>query len=153
MKKFLLIFAWIWIAVPLGWGVYQSVQKSMPLFDSQPDAIAYSPEFAQRVIAAWAALEIPRVEIPSVACITRTLHVLYQASFPQEEGEAVRCRWILADPSDWRQGEGSPTGFHVLRFAESHAFTPKEIRKLAPAASFFRSIPRVDDDAEKAVSI
>jgi len=38
MKKLFLIFAWIWIAVPLGWGVYQSVQKSMPLFDSQPDA-------------------------------------------------------------------------------------------------------------------
>lgn len=92
-------------------------------------------------MAAWAALEIPRVEIPSVACITRTLNVLYQASFLQEEGEAVRCRWILADPSDWRQGEGSPTGFHVLRFAESRAFTPKEIRKLAPRGLFFSFDP------------
>jgi hypothetical protein len=27
-----LLIAWIWIAVPLGWGVYQSVQKSLPLF-------------------------------------------------------------------------------------------------------------------------
>ncbi|NBR85888.1 MAG: oxalate:formate antiporter [Proteobacteria bacterium] len=27
-----LVIAWIWIAVPLGWGVHQSVQKSMPLF-------------------------------------------------------------------------------------------------------------------------
>jgi hypothetical protein len=27
-----LFIAWIWIAVPLGWGVYQSVQKSLPLF-------------------------------------------------------------------------------------------------------------------------
>lgn len=27
-----LLIAWAWIAVPLGWGVFQSVQKSMPLF-------------------------------------------------------------------------------------------------------------------------
>lgn len=32
MKTILLAVAWIWITVPLGWGVYQSVQKSMPLF-------------------------------------------------------------------------------------------------------------------------
>ena len=30
--KIKLIIAWLWIAVPLGWGVYQSVMKSMPLF-------------------------------------------------------------------------------------------------------------------------
>jgi hypothetical protein len=35
MKTIKLAIAWIWIAVPLGWGVYQSVQKSMPLF-SEP---------------------------------------------------------------------------------------------------------------------
>jgi hypothetical protein len=32
MKKLSLIIAWIWVAVPLGWGVCQSVQKSLPLF-------------------------------------------------------------------------------------------------------------------------
>jgi len=35
MKTITLVIAWIWISVPLGWGVYQSVQKSMPLF-SEP---------------------------------------------------------------------------------------------------------------------
>lgn len=42
MKAMTLAIAWIWIAVPLGWGVYQSVQKSMPLFHgpSQPAAIS-----------------------------------------------------------------------------------------------------------------
>lgn len=32
MKVILLVIAWTWIAVPLGWGVYQSVEKSKPLF-------------------------------------------------------------------------------------------------------------------------
>lgn len=32
MQNIRLLIAWIWVAVPLGWGVYQSVNKSMPLF-------------------------------------------------------------------------------------------------------------------------
>lgn len=32
MKTLRLVVAWAWVAVPLGWGVYQSVQKSLPLF-------------------------------------------------------------------------------------------------------------------------
>jgi hypothetical protein len=35
MKTITLVIAWTWVAVPLGWGVYQSVQKSIPLFHSQ----------------------------------------------------------------------------------------------------------------------
>jgi hypothetical protein len=34
MKTLTLIIAWTWITVPLGWGVYQSIQKSVPLFSS-----------------------------------------------------------------------------------------------------------------------
>jgi hypothetical protein len=42
MKAISLAIAWTWIAVPLGWGVYQSVMKSMPLFsgESKPAAPA-----------------------------------------------------------------------------------------------------------------
>lgn len=32
MKRLALVLAWTVVAVPLGWGVYQSVQKSLPLF-------------------------------------------------------------------------------------------------------------------------
>ncbi len=32
MKAILLLVAWTWISVPLGWGVYKSVKKSAPLF-------------------------------------------------------------------------------------------------------------------------
>jgi hypothetical protein len=35
MKAIALAIAWTWIAVPLGWGVYQSVQKAMPLFTAE----------------------------------------------------------------------------------------------------------------------
>jgi hypothetical protein len=42
MKAIVLVIAWAWIAVPLGWGVYQSVQKSMPLFTAQSEPAARS---------------------------------------------------------------------------------------------------------------
>lgn len=32
MRSLVLAVAWLWVAVPLGWGVFQSVQKSLPLF-------------------------------------------------------------------------------------------------------------------------
>ena len=38
--KIKLIIAWLWISIPLGWGVYQSVKKSMPLFGSEAAAPA-----------------------------------------------------------------------------------------------------------------
>ncbi|HET9606510.1 MAG TPA: hypothetical protein VFO87_05625 [Nitrospira sp.] len=42
MKTIALAIAWMLIAVPLGWGVYQSVQKSMPLFQGQSEPAARS---------------------------------------------------------------------------------------------------------------
>jgi len=42
MKTVALAIAWILIAVPLGWGVYQSVQKSIPLFQGQSEPAAPS---------------------------------------------------------------------------------------------------------------
>lgn len=32
MKSLRLIIAWTWVALPLGWGVFKSVEKSLPLF-------------------------------------------------------------------------------------------------------------------------
>jgi len=32
MNHIRLFIAWVWVALPLGWGVFQSVHKSLPLF-------------------------------------------------------------------------------------------------------------------------
>ena len=44
MKTLNLVIAWTWIAVPLGWGIYQSVQKSMPLFIEQSEPAALNSQ-------------------------------------------------------------------------------------------------------------
>jgi hypothetical protein len=38
MQLMILIISWLAVAVPLGWGVQQSVRKASPLFESVPDA-------------------------------------------------------------------------------------------------------------------
>lgn len=120
-----------------------------------PDAepIVYPPAFAERVVEAWAKLDDNPQPAPAVKCVGKILDVLYQASFLYEEGEPVRCRVVLADPEDCKQGDGPPTGFHILRFAEPREFTPEEIRKLAPAASYYRSILGIHYNADRGVSI
>jgi len=31
---FRLLFSWLWVCLPLGWGIWQTAIKSLPLFDS-----------------------------------------------------------------------------------------------------------------------
>lgn len=38
MQLMILIISWLAVAVPLGWGVQQSVRKASPLFESDPGA-------------------------------------------------------------------------------------------------------------------
>ena len=47
MRTIALAIAWMLIAVPLGWGVYQSVQKSMPLFQRQSETAVHSRQVSQ----------------------------------------------------------------------------------------------------------
>lgn len=35
-----LVLAWLFVALPLAWGVMQSVKKSLPLFGGQATAVA-----------------------------------------------------------------------------------------------------------------
>ena len=51
MKTIALAIAWMLIAVPLGWGVYQSVQKSMPLFEGQSEPALPSTKQVSHVVA------------------------------------------------------------------------------------------------------
>ena len=116
-------------------------------------SIVYPPVFAQHVAEAWGSLESHPPELISLRCLTNVLDVAYQSSFLMEEGQPVRCRVIVSEFADWKQGEGPPTGFHVLRFAEPRPFTAQEIRKLAPAASYYRSIRGVRLDEEERLTI
>jgi len=100
----------------------------------------YPPQLADSLALSWQALKANTACLPDRPCLVEFLEILFQASFLQEEGDPVRCRAILADPQDWPQGMGPPAGFHVLLFDEARPFTPQEVRKLDPAASYDRAL-------------
>ncbi len=43
MKTFKLVIAWVLVAVPLTWGVIQSIEKSLPLFGGTPATVTPAP--------------------------------------------------------------------------------------------------------------
>ena len=43
MKTIKLLLVWLWVVLPLGWGVLKSAQKSVPLFRATTAAPAPMP--------------------------------------------------------------------------------------------------------------
>jgi hypothetical protein len=103
------------------------------------DALVYPPQLAVELLEVWGA-DRSAPQLPGQEALARMLDTLYQVSFLQEEGLPVRCRVVLAEPDDWTLDEGPPGGFHVLPFSEERPFTAQEFRKLAPAASYDRTL-------------
>ena len=101
--------------------------------------MTYPPQFAEALTKSWDHLHDVHA-LPGLDCLTSILDTLFQVSHLHEEGMPIRCRVILADPGDWKQGEGPPAGFHVLTFGEARPFNAQEVRKLAPAVSYFRAL-------------
>jgi hypothetical protein len=82
----------------------------------------------------------PEQELPAVALLERLLSVCYQASLLHEEGRPVTFRLALAEPAVFEAAAGPPAGLHRLVLHESRPFDAHELRRLAPAAVFQRSL-------------
>jgi hypothetical protein len=113
-------------------------------------AHAYPPELAALVRERWAAWALseggrPGVRaatagLPAPSALERLLSVCYQASLLREEGRPVTFRMALAEPGAFAASAGPPSGLHRLVLAQSRPFDEHELRRLAPAAVFQRSL-------------
>ncbi len=79
-------------------------------------------------------------EAPPRAALEDLLAICYQASLLREEQRPVSFRLILAEPVRFPPGQGPPDGLHRLTLAQSRPFNPLEVRRLSPAADFYRSL-------------
>ena len=74
---------------------------------------------------------------------------VYQASLLREEGELVRCRVVFGSPAEFRsQARPELDPLTILAFQKPMPSSPNQIRKLAGAAGFFRSLLAVDVDKQ-----
>ena len=103
----------------------------------------YPSDLADLVLRRWhEATAAGHVNLapPEPAELTRILSVCYQATLLREEGRPVTFRLALSEPDAFNAGAGPPTGLHRLVFTRPLALDHHELRRLAPAAVFSRSL-------------
>jgi hypothetical protein len=99
---------------------------------------AYPADLARFVCGAWD--EKRAGPLPEEGTVEALISACYQASLLHEEERAVMLRVILCDPERLPPNEGPPGGIHRLEFPEPREFDAQEIRRLSPAADYYRSL-------------
>jgi hypothetical protein len=104
---------------------------------------AYPNLLAAQAWQDWPAVDRTQLGIDSLDALIGFLSVAYQASLLNEEGRQVICRLALCHPSALEVQDLFLYGFHFSRFCKQRPFDEQEIRRLSPAATFYRSLMAV----------
>jgi hypothetical protein len=81
-----------------------------------------------------------RLPPPPSSTVADLLSICYQATLLREEGRPVTFRLALSEPDAFAAGVGPPAGLHRLVFARPLPLDEHELRRLAPAVEFSRSL-------------
>jgi hypothetical protein len=109
----------------------------------QTDDLAYPSDLTERVLERWTqastagAIDVP---LPGRADLATILSVCYHATLLREESRPVTFRLALSEPGALDEAAGPPSGLHRLVFARPLPLDQHELRRLAPAAAFSRSL-------------
>lgn len=104
---------------------------------------SYPAELAALVMTRWheaAAAGPNSLLVPDPDTLARVLSICYQATLLREEGRPVTFRLAISEPSAFDPAAGPPSGLHRLVFSRPLPLDPHELRRLAPAAVFSRSL-------------
>jgi hypothetical protein len=93
------------------------------------------------------------VRLPDPAVLEKVVSTCYQASLMREEEREVRFRLIIRPPELFPADEGPPTGLHRLEFARNRLFNEYELRRLAPAADYHRTLIGISLNGEDGAEI
>lgn len=143
------------VVYPPSWPI--ALLPATPIRDAhrtRPDLMpthAYPRDLALLVRERWAEVAVSDADgvgeadetavlLPDPAVLERLLSACYQASLLHEEGRPVTFRIALARPEAFKAAGGPPTGLHRLVLNPSRPFDEHELRRLAPAAVFQRSL-------------
>lgn len=105
--------------------------------------LAYPSDLTERVLDRWRQARIAGqfdVTPPAPSDLATILSVCYQATLLREEGRPVTFRLALSEPGAFEAAAGPPSGLHRLVFARPLPLDQHELRRLAPAAAFSRSL-------------
>ena len=117
--------------------------SALPTEIEPPINNAYPTDLAARVLSRWheatAAGQI-NLPPPDASTLVDVLSICYQATLLREEGRPVTFRLSLSEPDAFAPTAGPPAGLHRLVFTRPLALDQHELRRLAPAVVFSRSL-------------
>ncbi len=122
---------------------------------ARADRSAYPIDLARLVLARWDRAQSVghgALAAPTLDRLTEVLSVAYQATLLREESRPVTFRLALSAPHVFASAAGPPAGLHRLIFNRPLPLDQHELRRLAPAAVFARSLIGVtlgDDSGEQ----
>ena len=123
---------------------------------SVPERHAYPQEFARVVHDRWHATpaETPgQAALPELHVVEQAISTCYQASLLQEEGRPVTFRVAFGPPETFAPGSDPLGTVYRLVFSQPRPFDEHELRRLAPAAAFSRSLIGVELHPERHAEI
>ena len=100
----------------------------------------YPDLLAKQLWPTWVAKGNYGFGIESRDALARVLSIAYQASLLHEEGRQVTCRVALCPETDLDPAALAPYSFRVLKLCRPRPFDEQEIRRLSPAATFYRTL-------------
>jgi len=113
---------------------------------------AYPWDLATLVLTRWheetaaGQIDLPP---PAASALAHLLSICYQATLLREEGRPVTFRLSLSAPDAFSLTAGPPAGLHRLVFTRPLPLDPHELRRLAPAVVFSRSLIGAAVDGEE----
>lgn len=114
---------------------------------------AYPQHLATFVRERWDGTVPGADPLPDMPVLENLLSACYQASLLREEERSVTFRMILCDPDRLPVRQGPPSGLHKLEFPEPRPFDVQELRRLSPAANYYRSLVGVAPYGERGLQI
>ena len=88
--------------------------------------------------------------LPNSSDLEALIDTAYQASLLREEDDPVQCRVLVASPDDPELKTAEKAdGLFVIQFEERSEFTAHQVRKMAAALGYYRSLVGVHVDAEQ----
>ena len=112
----------------------------------EPEAVrhyAYPSDLAALVFTRWQEATATRqidLAPPHTTALAQVLSTCYQATLLREERRPVTFRLALSEPDAFAPAAGPPSGLHRLVFARPLPLDEHELRRLAPAVVFSRSL-------------
>jgi hypothetical protein len=108
----------------------------------------YPWHLATRVRSAW-----PVEAHPLPSGFEALLDVAYHASFMRNEERPVACRILVTPRSAFPLHDGPPSGLLPMAFTTPPRLDEDGLRRLSPAANFYRALVGVDETAPGELSV